>query len=131
MRLSRSRIAVEYGIAPFSDEAKRREFREQRLHAFWQFIQVGFLQVLVLWEACRLRRPAVEWMKTLETARMMLYKVFADMIDAKVITKAQIKVLAAQCFTKQGEPLHLAKPKKEISVDADAMENFLPTFSDL
>lgn len=26
-------------------------------------------------------RP-IEWMKTLETARMMLYKVFADMIDA-------------------------------------------------
>ncbi|MBR4899095.1 MAG: hypothetical protein IKZ48_09945 [Prevotella sp.] len=75
-------------------------------------------------------RP-IEWLKTLETARMMLYKVFADMIGAKTITKARIKELAAQCFTKQGEPLHLAKPKKEISVDADAMENFLPTISDL
>ena len=75
-------------------------------------------------------RP-IEWMKTLETARMMLYKVFADMIDAKKINKARIKELASLCFTKQGEPLRLAKPKKEISVDADAMENFLPTFSDL
>lgn len=53
----------------------------------------------------------IEWMKTVETARMMLYKVFGDMIEAKQITKARIKELASQCFTKQGEPLRLAKPK--------------------
>jgi len=75
-------------------------------------------------------RP-IEWMKTLETARMMLNKVFADMIDAKKINKARIKELASLCFIKQGQPLKLAKPKKEISGDADAIENFLPTFSDL
>ena len=75
-------------------------------------------------------RP-IEWMKTLETARLMLYKVFADMIDAKVITKARIKELAAQCFTKQGEPLRLAKPKAENTWDAKAIADFLPTSSDL
>ena len=53
------------------------------------------------------------------------------LISAKTITKARIKELAAQCFIKQGEPLKLAKPKKELSGDADAIENFLPTFSDL
>ena len=75
-------------------------------------------------------RP-IEWMKTLETARMMLYKVYGDMLNAKTISKSRIKELAQQCFTKKGEPLVLAKPKRENSLDADAIENFLPTFSDL
>ena len=34
--------------------------------------------------------------------------------------------LASQCFTKQGEPLKLAKPRKENSMDADVIEQFLP-----
>ena len=66
-----------------------------------------------------------------ETARMMLYKVFADMIEAKTITKARIRELASQCFTKQGEPLRLAKPKAENTWDAKAIADFLPTVSDL
>ena len=44
---------------------------------------------------------------------------------------SKMKELASQCFTKQGKPLQLAKPKKELSGDADAIENFLPTVSDL
>lgn len=75
-------------------------------------------------------RP-IEWMKTLETARMMLNKVFADMLKVNTITKGRIKELAQQCFTKKGEPLVLAKPKRENSLDADAIDNFLPTLSDL
>ena len=75
-------------------------------------------------------RP-IEWMKTVETARMMLCKVFADMIEAKTITKARIRELASQCFTKQGEPLRLAKPKAENTWDAKAIADFLPTVSDL
>jgi len=73
----------------------------------------------------------IEWLKTKETARLMLNKVFDDMLKADGITKAKITELAQQCFTYRGEPLVLAKPRKEISIDVDAIENFLPTSSDL
>jgi hypothetical protein len=53
------------------------------------------------------------------------------MIEAKTITKARIRELASQCFTKQGEPLRLAKPKAENTWDAKAIADFLPTVSDL
>lgn len=75
-------------------------------------------------------RP-IEWLKTVETARMMLYKVCGGMLENSIITKGRIKELTQQCFTKRGEPLVLAKPKKESSLDADAIENFVPTLSDL
>ena len=54
-----------------------------------------------------------------------------DKIDAKKLSVVKMEELASQCFIKQGEPLKLAKPKKEISADADEIENFLPTISDL
>lgn len=47
------------------------------------------------------------------------------------MTMAHMNELAAQCFTKQGQSLKLAKPRKELSADADAIENFVPTISDL
>ncbi len=75
-------------------------------------------------------RP-IEWLKTLETARLMFNKVFGEMIDNKLITKARISELAKQLFCKDGKPLVLAKPRKEYSIDADNIENFLPTSSDL
>jgi hypothetical protein len=73
----------------------------------------------------------IAWLKTVETARLMLRKVHGNLIDARRLTVSRMEELAAQCFTKQGEPLKLAKPKKEYSLDADAIENFLPTVSDL
>ena len=75
-------------------------------------------------------RP-IGWMKTVETARLMLAKVHGNLLETKLLTAARIKELAAQCFTKQGMPLKLAKPRKELSMDADAIEHFLPTSSDL
>ena len=73
----------------------------------------------------------IAWLKTVETARMMLRKVHGNLIDAKKLSVVKMEELASQCFIKQGEPLKLAKPKKEISADADEIENFLPTISDL
>ena len=73
----------------------------------------------------------IAWLKTVETARMMLRKVHGNLIDAKKLSVVKMEELASKCFTKQGEPLKLAKPKKEISADADEIENFLPTISDL
>ena len=73
----------------------------------------------------------IAWLKTVETARMMIRKVHGNLIESKVISVVKMEELASQCFTKQGEPLKLAKPKKEISADADEIANFLPTFSDL
>ena len=70
-------------------------------------------------------RP-VEWLKTVETARLMLYKVCDGLLASGSITKSRIGELASQCFTKQGEPLKLAKPRKENSIDVDAIEQFLP-----
>jgi len=75
-------------------------------------------------------RP-IAWLKTVETARMMIRKVHSNLIDAKKLSVVKMEELASKCFTKQGEPLKLAKPKKEISADADEIENFLPTISDL
>ena len=73
----------------------------------------------------------IAWLKTVETARMMIRKVHGNLIDAKKLSVVKMEELASQCFIKQGEPLKLAKPKKEISADADEIENFLPTISDL
>ncbi len=73
----------------------------------------------------------IEWMKTVETARMMLVKVNGSLLEKKQMTVVHMNELAAQCFTKQGQSLKLSKPRKEFSADADAIENFLPTISDL
>ena len=73
----------------------------------------------------------IAWLKTVETARMMIRKVHGNLIDAKVLSVVKMDELASQCFTKQGVPLKLSKPRKEISSDADEIDNFLPTFSDL
>ena len=73
----------------------------------------------------------IEWMKTVETARLMLVKVNNEVLAKKQMTIAHMNELAAQCFTKQGQSLKLAKPRKELSADADAIENFIPTISDL
>ena len=73
----------------------------------------------------------IAWLKTVETARMMIRKVHGNLIDAKVLSIVKMGELASQCFTKQGKPLRLSKPRKEISADADEIANFLPTTSDL
>jgi len=75
-------------------------------------------------------RP-IEWLKTKETARMMIQKVNQRLLDSKQLTVGRMNELTAQCFTKKGEPLKLAKPKEESSYDADAIATFLPTISDL
>jgi len=74
-------------------------------------------------------RP-IEWLKTVETARLMLVKINGEALEQKQLTMARMGELAASCFTKQGKKLKLAKPRKEYSADADAIENFVPTFSD-
>lgn len=73
----------------------------------------------------------IEWMKTVETARLMLVKVNSEVLEKKQMTMVRMSELAAQCFTKQGQSLKLSKPRKELSADADAIENFAPTISDL
>ena len=73
----------------------------------------------------------IEWMKTVETARLMLVKVNSEVLEKKQMTMVRMSELAAQCFTKQGQSLKLSKPRKELSADADAIENFVPTISDL
>lgn len=75
-------------------------------------------------------KPVV-WLKTVETARMMMRKVCDNLISTNQMSVAGMYTLASQCFCKDGKPLKLAKPKKEISPDADLIENFLPTISDL
>lgn len=74
-------------------------------------------------------KPIV-WLKTVETAQLMIRKVHGNLLDTKQLTIARMTELASQCFTKQGAPLKLSKPRKENSQDADDIEKFLPTFSD-
>ena len=78
-----------------------------------------------------LQLKPIAWLKTVETAQMMIRKVHANLLNTKQLTVAKMYELASQCFTKQGEPLRLSKPKKEYSQDADDIEEFLPTVSDL
>ena len=73
----------------------------------------------------------IAWLKTVETARLMIRKVHGNLLNNKQLSVARMAELASQCFTKQGAPLKLSKPKKEYSQDADDIENFLPTISDL
>ena len=73
----------------------------------------------------------IEWLKTKETARLMITKVHANLLATKELTVGAIGKLTSQCFTHKGAPLELAKPKKEYSADVDVIEKFLPTISDL
>ena len=52
-------------------------------------------------------------------------------LETEQLTVVRMNELASKCFTKQGEPLKLAKLRREYSADADEIENFLPTISDL
>ena len=61
----------------------------------------------------------------------MLTKIHGNLLESKQLSVVRMNELASKCFTKQGEPLKLAKPKKELSADADEIANFLPTISDL
>lgn len=72
----------------------------------------------------------IAWLKTVETAQLMIRKVHGNLLSTKQLTIGKMTELASQCFTKQGEPLRLSKPRKENSHDADEIENFLPTISD-
>ena len=69
-------------------------------------------------------RP-IAWLKTVETARLMLTKIHGNLLESKQLTVVKMNELASKCFTKQGEPLKLSKPRKENSIDADAIEQFL------
>ena len=73
----------------------------------------------------------IAWLRTVETARLMLVKIHGNLLESKQLTVVRMNELASQCFTKQGEPLKLSKPRKEYSADADEIANFLPTISDL
>ena len=75
-------------------------------------------------------KPIV-WLRTVETARLMLTKIHGNLLESKQLSVVRMNELASKCFTKQGEPLKLAKPKKEYSADADEIEKFLPTISGL
>ena len=91
--------------------------------AEWLFL-MGFTT------ACPDEVKPIVWLKTVETARVMLRRLFAPLIDGRRLTVARMGELASQCFTKQGVPLRLAKAKKEYSQDVAAIEDFLPTSSD-
>ena len=73
----------------------------------------------------------IAWLRTVETARLMLTRIHSNLLESKQLTVVRMNELASKCFTKQGEPLKLAKPRREYSADADEIENFLPTISDL
>ena len=73
----------------------------------------------------------IEWLKTKETARLMLRRVHGNLIESNELTVVMMNKLTTQCFTYKGAPLELAKPKKEYSADVDLIEKFLPTISDL
>ena len=92
--------------------------------AEWLFL-MGFTT------ACPDEVKPIVWLKTVETARVMLRRLFAPLIDGRRLTVARMGELASQCFTKQGVPLRLAKAKKEYSQDVAAIEDFLPTVPDL
>ena len=73
----------------------------------------------------------IVWLKTKETARLMLTRVHGNLLETKELTVGMMGKLTAQCFTYKGAPLELSKPKKEYSADVDLIEKFLPTISDL
>ena len=90
-----------------------------------------FLYLYNLFALLQTKVKPIAWLRTVETARMMLTKIHGNLLESKQLTVVRMNELASKCFTKQGEPLKLAKPKKEFSADADEIENFLPTISDL
>lgn len=81
--------------------------------------------------ACPPGVKPIAWLKTVETARLMLRRVYGPLIADRRLTVARMEELASQCFTKAGMPMRLAKPKREYSQDVDAIEQFLPTAADL
>lgn len=72
----------------------------------------------------------IEWLKNKQLAREMLQLVFAPLIESKELTTAQIEGLTESVFVKQGEPLKLAKPKPEPSLDSDKLKEIIRPKSD-
>ena len=71
-------------------------------------------------------RPAnvqpLEWKKTMQQARVMLCHALKEPLENNAIAMKDMEQMASQCFTKNGNPMCLIKPKKEISADIDKLE---------
>ena len=59
--------------------------------------------------------PGNNMLTTIETARLMITRVHANLLATKELTVGTIGKLTTQCFTHKGAPLELAKPKKDKS----------------
>ena len=89
------------------------------------WLQVMGCQMAQQWEP-------VCWQKTKETLRLLLTRIYAEDLERKAFKHKDLVKMVSHCFVdSKGAPLELSKPKKENSVDADLIENFLPTISDL
>lgn len=71
----------------------------------------------------------IQWLGTKQNLRQVLTGAYRPTPEGQPIRMADIERLAPLCFTdKNGQPLTLAKPKKEISSISDTIENFFKDF---
>lgn len=76
-------------------------------------------------------RPAnvqpLEWKKNVQLAREMLCLALKEPLEKKVMGLKEMEQMASQCFVKDGSPMRLSKPRRELSADSDELERI---FSD-
>lgn len=70
----------------------------------------------------------IEWLTTKEQLHKMLQRRFSTLLTSKMLTDAEIKRLAPDCFVdRKGNAIEIPKSREESSVMMDALLNNFPT----
>lgn len=79
-----------------------------------------------------LHKQLVQWLGTKEQLRVMLRMLFERLIKENGLSVADIERLTPLCFIdKKGNPLHLAKPREESSMEIDKLKEIFRPSSDI
>ena len=97
-----------------------------------KFMQVAidsWLYLLGFSDQIPLHKQLVQWLGTKEQLRVMLRMIFERLIKENGLSVADIERLTPLCFIdKKGNPMHLAKPRDESSMEMDKLkEIFRPS----
>lgn len=100
-----------------------------------KFIQAAidsWLYLLGFSDQKPLHKQPVQWLGTKEQLRVMLRLLFERLIKENGLSVADIERLTPLCFIdKKGNPMHLAKPREETSMEMDKLKEIFRPSSDI
>ena len=100
-----------------------------------QFMKVtvdSWLYLLGFSDQKPLHKQPVQWLGTKEQLRVMLRLLFERLIKENGLSVTDIERLTPLCFIdKKGNPMHLAKPREESSMEMDKLKEIFRPSSDI